>query len=258
MPNNTDSYATLYLNWLKENIEEYKINNTAYRITTPFLDRNNDYTEVYLIKQANDDFILTDDGYTINELELSGFSIKSSEKRKNLMINILNSHGVKLGQDNDLFIKCSLSDMPLKKHMLIQCMIKVSDLFMLSRDNVKSIFLEDVQNYLECHNIRYIADVTFNGKSGLSSNYDFAIAKSKKSPERIIKVVNNLDTSYAKSIIFSWNDTLDARKNISVLYAFINDDNKKVSHDALTALKQYEIKTVLWSKRANFVEELAS
>ena len=36
--------------------------------------------------------------------------------------------------------------LPLKKHMLAQCMLKVSDMFYLSRSNIQAVFLDDVQN----------------------------------------------------------------------------------------------------------------
>lgn len=44
------------------------------------------------------------------------------------------------------------------------------------------------------------------------SNYDFGIGKSNVAPERIIKVINNFDTTQAKNIIFSWTDTVEERK----------------------------------------------
>ena len=37
-----------YIDWLKQNISQYKVNDSIYRITLPFLDRNNDYIDIYI------------------------------------------------------------------------------------------------------------------------------------------------------------------------------------------------------------------
>lgn len=129
-------------------------------------------------------------------------------------------------------------------------------MFYLSRKNIKSLFLEDVQTFLDDNDIRYIENVSFSGKSKLMSNYDFGIGKSKNAPERIIKVINNLDLNQAKNTIFSWTDTVEERKNKSVLYTFIRDTDKKISKDAINALEEYSITPVLWSKRENYTEAL--
>ena len=40
-------------------------------ITTPFVDRHNDSLQIYLF-QENGNYVLTDDGYTLSNLEMSG------------------------------------------------------------------------------------------------------------------------------------------------------------------------------------------
>lgn len=115
----------------------------------------------------------------------------------------------------------------MKKHMLAQCIQKIGDLFYLAQPNIKSLFLEDIQSYLDINDIRYIPDASFIGKSKLPTSYDFAIPKSKKAPQRIIKVVNTLTIDYTRSILFTWGDISEARKDSSTLYTFIQDEEKK-------------------------------
>lgn len=255
----SNTFSDIYANWIKENIQEKQIDNNTFRVTTPFLDRNNDHIEVYVIKEYDNSIIITDDGSTIGELELSGFSFDGSRKRKEALDFILNSHGVSIGDNKDLFVKANLSNFPAKKHMLTQCMIKVSDLFVLSKSNVRSFFLEDVKNFFEQNNIRYTEGPSFVGKSKLINNFDFVISHYKDIPERIIRVVNDCRLEYAKSIIFSWEDIKEVRANNPVLYTFINDDdNKKPSRDALQALTEYDIKYILWSNRNDYINELSA
>lgn len=250
------NFKEIYLNWLHENIEQYKIGENIYRISFPYIDRNNDCIEIYIKIQQDGSYLLTDDGETINELEFSGFDIFSSSKRKTVLHRILNSHGVSLHNNRELVISCSKNELPIKKHMLTQCIIKISDLFYLARPNVQSLFIEDVRNFLEKNDIRCMPDVSFTGKSGLTTNYDFAIPKSKNAPERIIKVVNNLDNSQAVTITFLWGDTKEVRPLESSLYVFVHDNNKKVPKSAISVMGNYGINTIIWSAKEKCINAL--
>ena len=188
-------------------------------------------------------------------MQISGFEIKG-QKRNDIFHSVISSYGVSLSDNNELIINCSYNDLPLKKHMLAQCMIKVSDMFFLSKNTVQSIFLEDVQSYLDNNNIRYIDDISIVVKSKLITHYDFGIAKSKIASERFIKTVNNFDINSARNIIFSWGDTKSERHSDTQLYVFINDINKKVSPEAYSALKEYDIIPAMWSKKENYINEL--
>lgn len=245
-----------YVNWLYNNISQYQISENVYRITLPFLDRNNDCTEIF-IKVDGDTYTLTDDGETIGELELSNFDIFSSQKRTDIFNRILCAHGVKKSPNNELYIQCFANELPQKKHMLSQCMIKVSDLFYTAKNTVQTLFIEDVQEYLEENDIRYSQDISFLGISGLNTSYDFVIPKSKKAPERIIKVVNNIDQTQANSILFLWGDTSKARESIhSKLYVFLQDQNRKIPSTIIPTMTKYDVTPVLWSKRQDFTAEL--
>lgn len=153
------NFTDLYLNWLKENIEQYKIKDNIFRMTFPFLDRNNDFTEFYIIQRDNGTYCLTDDGATISKLQYSGFEFNKSKHRKAILNSVIAAYGVTLTKDNELTITCTLDELPLKKHILSQCMIKVGDLFYLSKTNVQSVLLEDIQIFFDENDIRYVENV---------------------------------------------------------------------------------------------------
>ncbi len=251
---NTD-FTRLYLRWLKENIYQYKINDNTFRITLPFLDRNNDYIEFYIIKEDEDKFFLTDDGITLSDLELSGFNVFSGKRRGIVLNAILASHGITITADNQLCTYCTIDNIAYKKHMLAQCIAKVSDMFYLNKSNVQSIFIDDVKGFFDENNVRYVEDVSIIGRSKFSTHYDFIISKSRKYPERLIKVVNNINTTSVKNIVFAWEDTKGNRSPEAKLYAFIKNvgDEK-----AITALKQYDILPAIWSERIKYIEELVA
>jgi hypothetical protein len=234
-----DQLITNYLNWLKQKIKIAEINNYC-EITTPFLDRHNDSLQIFL-KKEGDDLKLTDDGYTIKDLILSGFEL-NTEKRKKLFDSILNGFGVKNVND-ELTIESNYENFPQKKHNLIQAILAINDLFVLSSPNVESFFKEDVEKF------RHIPSVKFTGKSGFDHYFDFVIPASKDNSERVIRAINRATRQSVTSLIFSWNDIKEIRTPNSKMLVVLNDFEYKINPEYLSALKQYSLMPIEWTKR---------
>lgn len=251
-----ESLKNSYLHWLKEKIviNDHK---DFIEITTPFMDRHNDHLQIYVIP-SGDKFILSDDGYIINDLLLTGCDIDSTNKRKETLKSILNGFGVRRSEKNELYIETSIEQFPQKKHMLLQAMLAINDMFMTSSMNIQSIFLEEVENFFMQHRIRYSEQIIITGKSGFQHKFDFVIPRSYVRPERLISTVNNPNIDKAKSILFAWSETKDTRKEGTMLYTFLNDSQKPVGSDIINAFKEYDVRTVLWNERHKYIEELAS
>ena len=150
-----------YVNWLEKEISVNKIDEYL-EITSPFLDRYNDYLQVYAKLVNSNEIILTDDAYIINNLQMSGIDI-SSNKRKQILESFLNKYHVKL-EENALVIKSGIEDFPQKILFLMQAMLNIDDMFMLSQNKIASIFIEDVTDFLNRRDIFYSKDVSFVGK----------------------------------------------------------------------------------------------
>ncbi|MFQ5443085.1 MAG: DUF1829 domain-containing protein [Nitrospinales bacterium] len=243
-----------YYAWLKDKTAWKEIDNWA-EITTPYLDRNNDYLQIYL-KKVEDEFLLTDDGSTISGLLQEGCAL-DSPKRKKILQMTLNGYGV-LEENGKLQVKATPDNFALRKHSLVQAMLAVNDMFFLAEPHVASLFFEDVRNWLDLSEIRYSEQVSFIGRSGFARRFDFLIPKSPRAPERIVKTINNPVKNSADSIIMDWLDTKEARPLDSKAYAFVNDNEREVSGNVLEALSSYEIKPVLWSHREEIKSELAA
>ena len=85
-----------YTAWLRDKTSLREVADWV-EITTPYLDRHNDYIQIYA-KKANGSFVLTDDGYTIGDLEQNGCKL-NSPKRQDLLKMTLNGFGVQLHGD---------------------------------------------------------------------------------------------------------------------------------------------------------------
>ena len=243
-----------YIVWLRNKTKLRQVDDCV-EITTPYLDRHNDYMQIYA-QRENGGFVLTDDGYTIDDLRLSGCELES-KKRKDLLTLTLNGFGVKFDNDR-LLVHASPENFAVRKHNLMQAMLAVNDLFYLSGPVVASLFLEDVESWLNVHDIRYTPRVKFTGKSGYDHLFDFVIPASKKQPERILQAINHPDRNAAQKVAFSWIDTKEVRPSDSQAYSFLNDSEFKPSAVVLDAMNNYDVHPVLWSKREEVRELLAA
>ena len=252
--NECQDLVNAYAEWIKQKISVQDIDGVC-EITTPFLDRHNDHLQIYA-KKAGDALILTDDGYTVRDLELSGFDI-GTEKRRRLLHSILNGFGVHL-RDGEITVEARTEDFPQKKHNIIQAMLAVNDLFVMAKPMVASVFREDVETYFRAHQIRFTPSVKFAGKSGFDQSFDFVIPASQKRPERIIRAINQPTRQSISMLIFVWTDTKDARPIESTAYGILNDTEQEIKPDITSALQQYGMKPLLWSNREEYVEELAA
>lgn len=243
-----------YIVWLKDSTQIREVNEWT-EITTPYLDRHNDSIQIYARKEKNG-FVLTDDGYTINDLELSGCNLKT-DKRQALLRTILNGFGIKLNDDR-LETSASSRTFALQKHNLVQAILAVNDMFYLASPVVTSIFLEDVANWFDLNEIRYIPTVKFTGKSGYDHVFDFVIPKSRRYPERIVRALNRPERDTAEAFMHAWFDTKDVRAPDSEAFALLNDTEVRPSSSVVDALRNYEITTVLWSERNSALEKLAA
>jgi|SRR5882672_2338167 len=243
-----------YMAWLKQKTMLREINGSV-EVTTPYLDRHNDYIQFY-VKQNQNGYVLTDDGYIITDLKHSGCKL-DTDKRQELLKMTLNGFGVQMEHDA-LTVHANPDNFNLRKHNLVQAMLAVNDLFYLAVPMVASLFLEDVSAWLDLHDIRYTPKAKFTGKTGYDHLFDFVIPKSRKAPERIIQTINRPSRETAQVVTFSWIDTKEVRPPDSRAYAFLNDSEQRPSVAVLDALRNYEVTPVLWSEREAFEETLAA
>jgi len=243
-----------YLAWLKDKTTLRQIDDWV-EITTPYLDRHNDCLQMYAKKQDGG-FLLTDDGYTIRDLEQSGCKL-DSQRRQALLRMTLNGFGVQLHHDA-LEVHASLDNFALRKHNLVQAMLAVNDMFFLASPTVASLFYEDVVAWLDLHDVRYTPNVKFTGKSGYDHMFDFVIPRSKKQPERILKTINRPSREQAQVVAFSWIDTKEVRPPESKAYALLNDLEHSISSNVFDALRNYDVHPIPWSQRDQVQDELAA
>ena len=246
----------LYWDWLKDKTVLGELENYV-EITTPFLDRHNDYLQIYVKRDNdNDEYVLTDEGYILDDLESSGCNI-DSPKGQEVLNTMLNGFGVRKN-DRALEVNASLENFGISKHNLIQAMLAVNDLFYLASPIVSSLFHEDVMTWLDTSQIRYTPNLKFTGISGYDYRFDFVIPKSENQPERIIRAINRANRDNTQSMTFAWMDTKHVRTAESKAIAILNDTEKPISKSELDAMRNYGIDAIIWSERDEAPNNLAA
>ena len=244
-----------YHTWLRDKGSLRAVNAQWTEIVTPFLDRHNDYIVLYAAKK-DDVYELTDDGYTISDLAISGCTL-DTPRRKAILQTALNGFGVEL-RDGVLIVKARKDNFALRKHAIVQAILAINDLFYLSNPMVRSLFKEDVAAWLETSNVRFLQNVQFAGHSGYTHFFDFAIPKSRDAPERLIKAIANPTKDVAQSMIFSWMDTRQVRDDDSRALAILNDRERPISSGIVDAFSSYDITPILWTNRTKAQEQVTA
>lgn len=246
-----DSLVSDYLNFLRSEIAVSEVGEYT-EITYPFLDRYNDYLQIYIKSLGNDRYELTDDAYIMNNLEMSG--VKMTPARKKIAESVARSFRVDI-KNGSLVMTTTKQSLANHQHLLLQCMLKLDDLYYLSRQNVRSAFQEDIKAYLDSRDIGYTQSVFLVGKSGLPYKYDFLFQKTKRRPSIFCVAHNKLDVAQTKMLLFDWQDIHMNREDRQLLVVY----NGQVSQPekGMQILKEYDIRTIDFENKDEFLDAVA-
>ena len=245
-----------YQAWLRDKTVLRELDDWV-EITTPYLDRHNDCLQIYAARDGGS-WVLSDDGFIISDLEISGCAL-DTPKRRALLDVTLAGFGVKReNSGNTLTVHASQGSFASRKHSLLQAMLAVNDLFYLASPTIANLFYEDVASWLDTSQVRYSPKVKFSGESGYDHLFEFVIPKSVAQPERMVQTITSPNRQTATSVAFAYLDTRDARPDNSRTYAILNDSQGDVPGPVVEALESYGVRPVSWSEREQVREELAA
>ncbi|MDY0396820.1 DUF1828 domain-containing protein [Virgibacillus halophilus] len=113
-----------------------------------FVDLHHDYISLFFTKTGNG-FKISDDGFIMDELSSLNVDIKGSKKRKHFFASTLKIFGVNYDENtSELYLNFNtINQYPEMQQRLIQCMLRVSDMLLTSRNKVISFFTEDISNF---------------------------------------------------------------------------------------------------------------
>lgn len=123
---NIQSRIDEYTVWLRDNIHLRPADDPDWvEITMPFLDRHNDYLQIY-VRRTNDAYLLTDDGYTLVDLEQSGTAIDTPDVQAMIAMTLAR---LSVRREGDrLEVQATQHDFPRRLNDLVQAMLAVGHL----------------------------------------------------------------------------------------------------------------------------------
>lgn len=258
-----DNIQKEYLNFIKENTKFIQHNEkNITEIVTPYV---NSYGEgIYFnVNYDGNKYTITDNGFTLWNLELEGIKLTVKGNRKELLKSLLNFNGFSLNNKKEIIKTVDKVDLGQSIHDMTQLLLNIYDFSMLSPQMVQNQFLEDVKNYFMSDEKKYTVfpNLSITGKSKINHRFHYLFMSDGKS--KLTRVHNNIDKQQVDSILAGWLDTIEFRKkeygNKEELYIVVSDEGyNKINDKNLTALKEYDIEVLNFSDKKQLEKSLGN
>lgn len=253
-----------YFDWIKQN-NHFSVNKDIIQLSTPVIDAFGDNINL-ILKQEGNKIKISDDAYVIWNIESHGLNItKKNSKRNNLLKSILSYDSINWDSTtNELYKLSSIKNIGQNIHDVIQSISKITDLMYLNKPTIKSLFSEDVFNYLKENkeDYDYFPNLQIIGQSKLAFSFD-ALFTTKNKVKKLSKFYNSFSKNTVENVLVSWLDTIQSREErfdgTLQMAVVINDQNvKTLSREYIDALAEYEIDVIPFSDKEKFKESLGA
>lgn len=255
--------ATNYFDWIKNNHQFYDVNSNTIEVQTPYLDNFGDSISL-LIEKNGDNYTLTDQGYTIWNLQSNGIDVtKTTSLRNQLMNSIINFESATLGDNNEIIKVSNERNLSQSIHEMTQVLIRLSDLSFTHSNRVRSIFYQEVMDYFAENNTTYNYFPSFyiTGKSQLKHKIDYLFFNSNRE-RKLVKVQNSLNKNSVDSVLISWLDTSSHRlehygENTTLDVIVSGENFGQIKDEYIQALHEYNIGIVNFDDKVEVQRKFA-
>lgn len=259
-----DKIATEYFEWVKSNYNFLQLENSgSIDVQTPFIDSFGDSIS-FIVKLVDDKLVLSDEGFTIWNLEVNGNTVtrKNTHKRK-ILNTLIRLDNAELTAKNEIVKPIHKKNIGQAVHDMTQLIFKINDMTMLSSKNVKSIFYDEALEYFNENSEFYqkIPSFSITGKSQLDHKIDFGFFT--KEGIKLVKVHNTLTRTTVENALVTLLDTAEYRqKNYQEnekLCLLINgvDKSKSTTNNNIDSLAEYNIDIIDFTNKKEVKQKLA-
>lgn len=215
LENDIDIIAKSWLNFLKDQYNLKLTDNNHIALTTPITDAFDDGITVMISHTDSGNYMVSDQGYTIWNLETRGINVmkKDSIRRRNIF-SIIKSENVKISSNRDIFAIGPKSEIAQMIFNVIQAVTKIGNLGMSSSSSVRGMFLDDVTDYFENNkkDYRFLKGFELRGKTGLAYKIDY-LFMSQSPTSKVTKIYDGLQKNTVEQLLGIWYDTETVRKS---------------------------------------------
>lgn len=236
---NAEKLRNVYMDWIKEDLEFQNLDENYVSISTPFIDNDYDNINLYASFVNKNIIKVSDFGFTLYNLTELGINLTPKFKTGwHIFREILDDFGIS-NDKGTLCVQTPIENFPMAKTRLLQAVMRVNDIFYLSKHNVVSSFNDIIAEFFNKNNILYTPSFEIPNPFGASSHFDFAIPN-RKDGERVVKTVSRPnDINQAK--IFNFDVRATARSRNAKFILLVNNTKEKKLNGSLVATAMNEL-----------------
>ncbi|RVU71198.1 MULTISPECIES: DUF1828 domain-containing protein [Lactobacillus] len=235
LENDVATIAKDWLSFLKDQYNLKLIDQNHIVLTTPITDAFDDGITVMISLIDSGDYMVSDQGYTIWNLESRGINVmkKNSNRQKNVM-SIIKSENVKLSSNNDIYLIGKKHEIAQMIFNVIQAVIKIGNLGFSNFNSVRGMFLDDVTGFFETNKdqFHFLKGLQLQGKTGLSYNIDY-LFMSQNPKSKVTKIYDGLAKNTVEQLLGIWFDTESIRNSngenmeFDIIIPSLSDERQK-------------------------------
>lgn len=251
-----------YMKFIEKNTQIPKTKGQKTEVVTPFINSTGESIS-FEVRADGKKYIITDNGYTYWDMNLQDINLNKKNKRRELLDSKINYYGFSINKENEIYKITITNELGQAIHDMTQLLLSIYDLTYLSQKNVYQQFFDDVKDYFNTNNQKYIFLPEFNlaGKSHLNHKFNYAFHSNGKT--KLVKVFRTINKSQVESILASWLDTVEVRKsnyndNEELRIIISEDGFNNLSDDYKLALENYNIKVVNFNDKKTIENEFAA
>ncbi|MCC4371073.1 DUF1828 domain-containing protein [Limosilactobacillus reuteri] len=255
--------TTKWNNWISKQTDFRRINSRTIQVLTSFTDAFGDGILFNIISSDNNTYSVTDNGYTIWNLETNGINVsKKNSNRNRILTSIVKPYNFSISSNKAIEKKkLSIDELPQAITDFVQVLINVSDIAFMNRTNTASIFTDDAQNYFSNRKTEYnfFTNSITLGKTNQQYRFDFNFMP-KLQEFKLTKMYNTLSKNTMEAIIGIYSDTIDYilenfGKNAS-MNILVNGTTAK-EKDYISGLQSHNINVIDFQNKSEVKDAFA-
>lgn len=237
-----------YLEWYKSKIEIKKLRK-ADEIITPYTNHINDRIPIYIIWHNDDTLELSDDGLTLNELDMMGMNYNTNTRLK-ILDGIIRKYSLRLVGNTITTGEFDIANFPQKKHDILQAILSVYDLLNLNESNTRNMFKEDVYNFFFENEFGGNVSPKFTGSSSINYSMDYSLGATKSRPNIMFQFVRNPNFDTITSQSFIYDDLINEEQFKAFgLKIVMVTDTKSISDRNLIAAETANVEIIPFANK---------
>lgn len=213
--NDLDSIATGWLSDLKKASSFLKLNTKNVRFESPFTDPFDDQIGLMISSVSDTTLLVSDQGYTIWNLEARGIKITNKRStRYRMLAQVLKSNNVNFdSKTSAIYLNTTPKELPKSINRVLSAIMRISDFSYLNRDNVRGMFHNDVLEYVIKNKSRFAYDLGHSiiGESGMDFPIDYVFRQTIRD-SKLTNLYTDLDKNRTTQIMGIWYDTKHYRE----------------------------------------------